>query len=157
MNRPGYQISKWVILSVFVVGAGSLAFFLWHSDAVHKAERWPRADATVLNCQVTFTTNLLEGQFGNRVIQDHETVFSFSYAVAGREYLSHRFYVFGPAPAYVAERDYLPGHRFKAYYNPLSPEVAMVEPGPIYYRILVASLVCLGLAMTGMVYNWRLA
>lgn len=150
------KIAKWVLLSVFTSGVILLSFFLWHSHAVHRASQWFSVEATVVQSAVTFTTNLVEGRLGNRVGYNSEVVFSFSYTVSGHEYVSDSFYVFGKPPAGIVHRDFPRGHRFRALYDPNNPARAVVEPGPLRYRPLLLSVICLLLAMAGAIYNRRI-
>ena len=149
----GYGISKWTLLFVIVVGVGSLAFYLWHAYAIRQAHRWPTTEATVINCQVTSVTNLIQGKLGNRVVRDDHLGFAFTYRVSGREYVSRRFYVLGHPPANIVAHDFPVGRRFLASYSASSPDVAVVEPGPLYFRVLVLAVVFLGLGGAGIVYN----
>lgn len=148
-----YRISKWAILFVFVLGAGSLAFYLWHGYTVRQARSWPTVEATVTSCDVTSVTNITEGRFGNRLARWDELAFAFSYRVSGRDYISRRFYIVGHPPAHIVAHDFQVGRQFSASYNAISPDMAVVEPGPLYYRALVLGVICLGLAGAGVIYN----
>jgi hypothetical protein len=149
----GYQISRWAILFVLLVGVGSLAFYLRHAYRIHQVQDWPTVQATVTSCNITAMTNIMQGRLGNRIVHWDELAFAFSYWVSGREYISRRFYLVGNPPVQIVARDFPVGRQFLARYNASSPDTAVVEPGPLYYRVLAIAVLCLGLAGTGMIYN----
>jgi hypothetical protein len=108
----------------------------------------------VLGSQVASSTNFSEGDFGTEVAIQNTAAFAFIYTVSNHQYVSKRFYLIGQPPAHLVVRDYPQGRRFKARYNPSAPDLAIVEPGPVHYRLLFASAVIIGLSLAGMAYNF---
>lgn len=151
------KISKWLILAFFAIGAGFLVFYLWHDRAIRDARNWPTTEATVTSCQVTMGTNLMQGQSGNELVRWNDLAFAFTYTVSGRDYVSKRFYILGHPPAHIVARDFPLGRKFLASYAAVSPTMAVVEPGPLYQRLLIAAFICISLGATGIVYNRRWA
>ncbi len=156
-NARRMRISKWLVLALFVLGAGSLGFYLWHALAVRKARHWPMTEATVASCQVASRTHLTQGKLGGRVVRWDDLAFAFTYTVSGREYVSGRFYLMGNPSAQTVAREFPVGRKFLAQYDAAFPATAVVKPGPLYYRVLIVGCVCIGLAMAGMIYNRRWA
>jgi hypothetical protein len=73
--------------------------------------------------------------------------------VNGQEYVSTWFYLFGSPPANVLVREYPAGRRFHARYRSGSPAMTVVEPGPMYSRVLVVSSLFIAFALAGIVFN----
>jgi len=147
------KISKWLILIFFAIGAGLLGFYAWHGQAVRHARHWPTTEAIVTSCQITSGTNLIQGQLGNELVRWDDLAFAFTYWVSGREYVSKRFYLLGHAPAHMVARDFPVGRKFLARYTADSPTMAVVEPGHLYPRALIAAFLCFALATAGILYN----
>jgi hypothetical protein len=150
----GYQISRRAILFVFALGGCPLLFFIGHVLAVRQAEYWPFAEAIVLRSQALSSTNFVESDYGTEVAIYTTASFAFNYAVTNHQYVSGRFYLIGQPPAHLVVRDYPPGRRFKARYNPSAPGLAIVEPGPVYYRSLIGSAAFKVLSVLGIAYNF---
>ena len=156
-NATHMKISKWLVLALCVLGVGSLGFYLWHARAVRKARHWPTTEATVTSCQVASRTNLTQGKLGNHVVRWDDLAFAFTYTVSGRDYVSGRFYLMGNPSAQTVARDFPVGRKFLAQYDAAFPMTAVVKPGPLSHRALIAGCVCIGLAVGGMFYNRRWA
>src|SRR5476649_1027776 len=139
----GDEISKGAIISVFVLGACFLGLYLWDLHTIQKTARWPSVEATVIKSELTLTTNLVEGRFGNRVVRKANVDFAFSYAVAGHPYVSIRFFAVGQPSAFFVTDKYPIGRQFTALYNQDSPDEAVVEPGTINYGDLIVSVILL--------------
>jgi len=130
------KISKRLVLAFCVLSASSLGFYLWHAQAVRKAQHWPTTEATVASCQITSGTNLTQGKLGTRVVRCNDLAFAFTYAVSGRDYVSRRFYLMGHPAAHTVARDFPVGRKFLAQYDPAFPATAVVQPGALYHRVL---------------------
>jgi len=97
----GSEILNWYNFSSIIIGATAFAIYFYDSSTIILPKRWPITDAIVIKSGVTSLTNLVEGDFGTDVVRKNAANFAFTYTVAGRQYLSTRFYAAGQPSAFL--------------------------------------------------------
>ena len=120
--------------NLIVLAALILAPCLWCMGHGLLTLRWPRTDATIVDANFRVQTEQVASPGRDR---DEWNTFSthYRYAVAGKEYLSGRIepYDMGMQNSAGAERmrqQYPVGSPVHVAYDPQSPDIAYLEPGP---------------------------
>jgi Protein of unknown function (DUF3592) len=138
--------------AIVVLGLGVLAVYLYCDYELHQAEKWLKTDAKVTESRlITGYEYATQGRRTGFAMHKHlELIFSFKYAVSGHQYVSSNYYWVGSPNGYEATNEYPVGIEFSAYYNPIDPTEAVVEPGLINGLYLPVSIILLIVGLIGL-------
>jgi|SRR5919204_2886773 hypothetical protein len=116
-------------LVAILIAVGLLALALVQARQASRLARWPTATGRVVSAA------LEDGPPRGRPIPvaSHRAVISYTYEVAGKEWVAHRVFVgdeeFRPGDgARDRVRKYEPGSVVQVYYDPRDPSKAVLEP-----------------------------